>query len=1319
MRRGYTATLRSIAIASLAIGHSHAAPGDENLWITEVSPTTGEVEISNVGTSAVTLDADFPFCHRFNYATSVPNGTVFAPGESKVVSVSGLNATDSDLWLYRARSFGSTSAIISGLKWGPAAGVGRTGVATDAGIWSGRDAFVPAPGAGQSLQLTGDDPASPESWTSAAPDLGNFSRPEPKLVNIRVTFTNTAPENGTFMTPPWVGFHDGGFDSYDDGSPSSPGIERIAEDGNPAPLSGEFLASGAGSTDTVLDGIGPVAPGASVSKIITLDANSPMSQFFSYASMVIPSNDAYVANGDPTAHRVFDEAGEFVAVEFSILGSEVNDAGTEVNDELPANTAFFGQAASDTGVAENGVNMPHPGFKPTGMGGILDDAMFANGDFTADGYEVATVKLELVDPNPVNVRVTFTSATPENGTFATPPWVGFHDGGFDSYDGGSPSSPGIERIAEDGNPTSLSGEFLASGAGAVDGVLNEAGPIGPGVTTSLIFTLDANSPQNRYFSYASMVIPSNDAYVANGDPLAHRLFDDNGNFVPLEFDIVGSEINDAGTEVNDELPANTAFFGQAAPNTGVTENGVNTPHPGFKDKGMGGILDDAMFAAGDFTAAEYKVGSFKVELLEPNPVDVVVTFTSNAPENGTFLTPPWIAFHDGSFDSYDSGSPSSPALERIAEDGNPGPISELFLSSGAGSDGVLDGIGPIAPGSSVSKTFTVDANSPRSRYFSYVSMVIPSNDAYVANGDPMAHRLFSGSGEFTALQFDILGSAVNDAGTEVNDELPANTAFFGQEAPDTGVTENGINADHPGFKVNGAGGILDDAMFANGDFTADGYRIAQVKVEMARERKPVDVTLTIVNDAPENGTFLTPVWIGLHDGTFDLFNNGEAASAGLERLAEDGNTTPLSEEFLASPGAGFDRTVATTEGIPPFSPGESETITFTVDANNPNHRYLSFASMVIPSNDAFIGNSNPTAYPLFGDDGNFTGTMFLRLGSQVYDAGTEVNDETPANTAFFGQTAPDTGTAENGTVTLHAGFNAAGSGGILDDPMFANADFTGAGYQVFNLDAFETLVITAVARNGNTFSLSWQGGRAPYQVQWSPTLQGWQNAGEISGEQSLDIETTEREVYFRVVSGATEPAPQMAMFELTFDATWSAATHPTDFPSGNPHFSGLIGASHNSTASLWAPGGMATPGIRSMAETGSKSPLTSEIQALITAGSAETLISGGGIGRSPNSVTVQFMASQDFPLASVVSMIAPSPDWFVGVHGVPLFQNGQWVEELVVNLDPYDAGTDSGATYTSPNNRTTPQEPIARVVEPLDVDGTVAPLGTFTFRRLP
>jgi hypothetical protein len=138
-----------------------------------------------------------------------------------------------------------------------------------------------------------------------------------------------------------------------------------------------------------------------------------------------------------------------------------------------------------------------------------------------------------------------------------------------------------------------------------------------------------------------------------------------------------------------------------------------------------------------------------------------------------------------------------------------------------------------------------------------------------------------------------------------------------------------------------------------------------------------------------------------------------------------------------------------------------------------------------------------------------------------------------------------------------------------------------------------------------------------------------------------------------------------------------------------------------------------------MAETGGKGLLDGEIDALINDGSACVQISGGGINPSPGVVAVTLTVSQDCPVVSVVSMIAPSPDWFVGVSGLSLLENGAWVEQKVVELFPYDAGTDSGSSYTSPDEPTSDPEAIYRIEsDPLLVDGTVPPLGTFTFTRL-
>lgn len=195
-------------------------------------------------------------------------------------------------------------------------------------------------------------------------------------------------------------------------------------------------------------------------------------------------------------------------------------------------------------------------------------------------------------------------------------------------------------------------------------------------------------------------------------------------------------------------------------------------------------------------------------------------------------------------------------------------------------------------------------------------------------------------------------------------------------------------------------------------------------------------------------------------------------------------------------------------------------------------------------------------------------------------------------------------------------------------------------------------------------------------------------------------------------------AQSTATYRVTFDATWSADTHPDDFPP-NPHFSGLVGATHGAPASLWTPGELASDGIESMAETGGKALLLAEVDALIEANEAEFALSGGGIGVSPGAVVLEFTVTEAFPHVSLVSMLAPSPDWFVGTDGLDLREDGEWAAERVVPLYVYDSGTDSGATYTAPDADTQPPEPIAQHTDPpFLVDGSVPPVGSFTFTLL-
>ena len=189
-----------------------------------------------------------------------------------------------------------------------------------------------------------------------------------------------------------------------------------------------------------------------------------------------------------------------------------------------------------------------------------------------------------------------------------------------------------------------------------------------------------------------------------------------------------------------------------------------------------------------------------------------------------------------------------------------------------------------------------------------------------------------------------------------------------------------------------------------------------------------------------------------------------------------------------------------------------------------------------------------------------------------------------------------------------------------------------------------------------------------------------------------------------------------ATYELTFTATWTADTHPTNYPS-NPHFSGLIGTTHNNAVKFWKTGEAASDGIKSMAELGSKNPLQSEISQAKGNGNADELISARGLGRPPTSLKIEFDVRPPWNLVTVTSMLAPSPDWFVGVSGLNLLDDDDnWIDTLEVDLFVYDAGTDSGSSYRSANQPTNPRENISRLEEsPFLVDGVVKPVGTFRF----
>ncbi|KFB49774.1 f-spondin [Anopheles sinensis] len=173
-----------------------------------------------------------------------------------------------------------------------------------------------------------------------------------------------------------------------------------------------------------------------------------------------------------------------------------------------------------------------------------------------------------------------------------------------------------------------------------------------------------------------------------------------------------------------------------------------------------------------------------------------------------------------------------------------------------------------------------------------------------------------------------------------------------------------------------------------------------------------------------------------------------------------------------------------------------------------------------------------------------------------------------------------------------------------------------------------------------------------------------------------------------------------AKYELTFEGLWSRHTHPKDFPSNGwlTRFSDVIGASHTVDYRFWEYGQVASEGLKQVAEHGSTRMLESELKN--QSDKIRTIIKARGISY-PNvtgKTFAVFRVDSNHHLVSLVSMIDPSPDWIVGVSGLELcLTNCSWIENKILNLYPWDAGTDSGPTYISPDQPTNPPDAIRRI----------------------
>jgi hypothetical protein len=316
-----------------------------------------------------------------------------------------------------------------------------------------------------------------------------------------------------------------------------------------------------------------------------------------------------------------------------------------------------------------------------------------------------------------------------------------------------------------------------------------------------------------------------------------------------------------------------------------------------------------------------------------------------------------------------NGSP----LETMAENGEPtGLEAEIDLERNTRTTSADLS---IAPGDTV----RLKLRAPRAaKYLSVAGMYLESNDTII--------------GTESAQNLNLLSLAPNEEGT-----LSGEMALFDVGTEHDGAFHQGVFQPprQPSADAGSEEGVISPFTHATralprpSDF-----------VDISVEQTNGFFDITIDNVSRQQDTAMSPiapVFYAVHGEDYSLFEPGTSASDGLESLAEDGSPVELVQSEPKSPAVLTASAEAVTEqprGVEPGPAAPDESYELTVEPNEV-FRYLTFATMVLETNDAFISNG-PTGVELMDRDGNprsseaITDDLERTLGT--YDAGTEANE---------------------------------------------------------------------------------------------------------------------------------------------------------------------------------------------------------------------------------------------------------------------------------------------------------------------------------------
>lgn len=161
------------------------------------------------------------------------------------------------------------------------------------------------------------------------------------------------------------------------------------------------------------------------------------------------------------------------------------------------------------------------------------------------------------------------------------------------------------------------------------------------------------------------------------------------------------------------------------------------------------------------------------------------------------------------------------------------------------------------------------------------------------------------------------------------------------------------------------------------------------------------------------------------------------------------------------------------------------------------------------------------------------------------------------------------------------------------------------------------------------------------------------------------------------------------------------------FPTGGLIFSPIAGVSHSNRQSFLTVRGFASPPVEEIAETGNNARFLKRANRLMRMRRGVKSVAGAGGPTLPgkgSSITLEVNCKHSF--ITVLSMIAPSPDWIVQINNQNTYSSkkSKFRSLITGNLIAYDAGVDSGREFTAPNDPsldipTEPKKNIAPLVE--------------------